>query len=108
MTPCCTTRVAGWVVGEVGPRPSAPTTNPPSPSTNITITGNSVHDNWGEGIVPIAADTVTIQSNKVFNNYSVLIYLTTSRHVKVIGNYLYITDQNYNRPDKGYPATGVL
>ncbi len=76
-------------------------------STNITIRNNTVHDSWGEGITPVFSEWVLIEGNTVFNTYSVNIYIDNVLHVIVNGNYLFATDETYNRTDHGYPAHGI-
>lgn len=68
---------------------------------NVTIRGNTVHQNCGEGIAATRASNVMIENNIVWDNYSINIYIDNSRNVKVrnniiscLGGYL----RNGNRP----------
>jgi hypothetical protein len=36
------------------------------------------------------------------------VYITKSQNVVIRNNYIFATDPTYNRPDKNYPATGIL
>lgn len=82
-------------------------------STNIVFRNNYIHDSWGEGIDLINTDGGTIEGNKVINCYSVLIYtdgskgVNSSNPLKIINNYVAVTDSKYNRNSNGNPASGI-
>lgn len=78
-----------------------------APATYHTISGNTVHDCWGEGILIGNSHHVTVESNIVYDVFSVLIYLDKVSDVVVRNNYLYCVNPAYNRPDKGYPANAI-
>jgi hypothetical protein len=75
-------------------------------STNVTIRGNTVRNAWGEGILPMHTDGVTVADNVVHDTWSVNIYLTEVRRAVVERNYAYSTSATYNR--NGRPADGIL
>ncbi len=78
-----------------------------APATWHTISGNTVHDCWGEGILIGNSHHVTVENNLVYDVFSVLIYLDKVSDVLVRNNYLYCVNPAYNRPDKGYPANAI-
>lgn len=77
-----------------------------SASQNINITNNKVYNSWGEGIDLIMVDGGSIKDNKVYDNYSVLIYLDHARNITISGNYLYNQNSTFYRNSK--PADGIL
>ena len=75
-------------------------------STNIVFRRNLVRDTWGEGIIALHADNVTVTGNTVRNAWSALIYVTDAANVRVTANYGYRTTDAFNR--EGRPAAGIL
>lgn len=68
---------------------------------NVTIRGNTVYQNCGEGIAATRASNIVIENNTVWDNYSINIYVDNSYNVTVrnntiscLGGYL----RNGNRP----------
>jgi parallel beta-helix repeat protein len=67
---------------------------------NVTIKGNTVYNNWGEGIAMTRATNSLVTQNTVFDNYGVNIYVDNSHDVKVDRNFSYCT------PNSGYERDG--
>lgn len=78
-----------------------------SPSTNITIVGNNIHDVWGEGIIALRATGVVVTDNTVRDAYSVNLYIDKVSNGRFERNYLFTTSEIYNRADRAYPANGI-
>ncbi len=76
-------------------------------SSNVVIRAHYIHDNWGEGIGALTCDNVVIEDNISANNYSVLLYLDSTRNARVARNYLYVTTNRYNRSDNGKRPNGI-
>lgn len=75
-------------------------------ANRVTITGNKVYDNYGEGIAYVLSDGGTIKGNTVYDNYSVEIYLDNAQTTTVDSNLAYTTGNTaYYR--SGYPASGI-
>lgn len=75
-------------------------------SQNVTFRNNLVHDVWGEGIGVYQTDGAVVSGNTVHDSFSVNIYLSQARNVRIEGNYLYALNGEHNR--SGLPATGIL
>lgn len=72
----------------------------------VSITGNHVHENDGEGIVVLLSNDVLVQKNRVHDNFSVEIYLDNARLTTVDANHVYSTgNSRYHR--NGHPAHGI-
>ncbi len=78
-----------------------------SPSTNIVMRGNLIHNVWGEGIIALRAIGFVVEDNTVFDAFSVNIYIDKVRDGRFENNYLYSTTNAYNRSDRPYPANGI-
>jgi hypothetical protein len=78
-----------------------------SPSTNIVMRGNLIHNVWGEGIIALRAIGFVVEDNTIFDAFSVNIYIDKVRDGRFEGNYLYSTSNAYNRSDRPYPASGI-
>ncbi|WEK51587.1 MAG: right-handed parallel beta-helix repeat-containing protein [Candidatus Kaistia colombiensis] len=90
------TRMKGW-----------PVTIAVAVSDHTVVRNNIVYQNFGEGIGVLSSRGVTIQSNRVFDNYSVMIYLDNAPATVVKNNVVYSSgDARYFR--QGRPANGVL
>ncbi len=75
-------------------------------ANNVTVTSNSVHQNFGEGIGFCTATDSLIQGNTVSDSFSVNIYLDNVDNVDVLGNFAYTTsDSKYYR--SGRAASGI-
>ena len=75
-------------------------------ANRVTITGNKVYQNYGEGIAYVLSDGGTIKNNTVYDNYSVEIYLDNAQTTTVDSNLAYTTGNSaYYR--SGYPASGI-
>ncbi|MGB8982978.1 MAG: right-handed parallel beta-helix repeat-containing protein [Anaerolineales bacterium] len=73
-------------------------------SSDVLIQGNTVYNNYGEGMGTRGIN-VTIRGNTVYDNFSVNIY-TNSENATIEGNFVYCTpDSGYERD--GYPAAGI-
>lgn len=53
--------------------------------------GNTVFDNWGEGIVALLSYGTTIENNVVYDNWSQNIYNDNSVDTRIDGNFVYCT-----------------
>jgi hypothetical protein len=76
-------------------------------ASQITIANNQIHDNNGEGVGPyLGSQNWIISHNKVFDNWSVNIYVDTDiGNVTVEGNLVYNTGK-YHKYDRDY-ADGI-
>jgi hypothetical protein len=75
-------------------------------SEHVDVSGNDVHGNDGEGIAFIVSDHCEARGNRVWDNFSVEIYLDNARLTTVDGNFIYSTGAtHYYR--NGAPAFGV-
>lgn len=92
----------GWAAGI-----STWTREDGSPSRDIIIRNNYVHDVWGEGIMALRADGVLVEGNTVHDVYSVNLYINKVQNGIFRNNYLYVTTDKYNRSDRSYPAHGI-
>lgn len=62
-----------------------------------TITGNYVHDHWGEGIIALRVTGCVIIGNIVHDCYSVGIYVDKAKSTIVDSNYVFYTNPGYNK-----------
>lgn len=76
-----------------------------SASKNIMIRNNYVHEAWGECIIALFADGVTIEGNRLQNCYSVSLYVDNSRNVRVERNQIWVNTNKYDK--NGGPASGI-
>lgn len=75
-------------------------------SSGVTITGNRIRRNYGEGIALIVTDRGVVRQNELYDNYSVEIYLDNARQSVVDRNYVTTTgDARFHRD--GAPAIGI-
>jgi parallel beta-helix repeat protein len=75
-------------------------------ANRVTISGNKIYDNYGEGIAYVLSDGGTVKNNTVYDNYSVEIYLDNAQTTTVDSNLAYTTGNSaYYR--SGYPASGI-
>lgn len=58
---------------------------------NITIRGNTVYQNCGEGIAITRGKNIMVENNTVYDNYSVNIYVDNSPYTTVQNNNIYCT-----------------
>ena len=77
-----------------------------SPSGDITLRGNLLHDNWGECVTALYVDGMTISGNDVRDCFSVGIYVNTARAIRVEGNVVRASDAAYMR--NGHLMDGIL
>lgn len=75
-------------------------------SKNVVIRNNHVHDSWGECIIALFADGMTIEGNQIHDCYSVSLYVDNSRNVRLERNQIWVTTHTYDK--KGYPANGIM
>ena len=73
-------------------------------SNTVLIQGNTVYNNYGEGM-GTRATNITIRGNVVYNNYSVNIY-TNSENALIDRNFVYCTP-NTGFERSGLPAVGI-
>lgn len=73
---------------------------------NVIIRNNDVFENCGEGIGVTRGVNVTVENNRVWDNFSVNIYLDNSPDSQAVNNYVYCANPNYYR--NGAPASGLL
>jgi hypothetical protein len=73
-------------------------------SNSVLIQGNTVYNNYGEGIGTRGIN-ITIRGNVVYNNYSVNIY-TNSENASIERNFVYCT-ANSGFERNGLPAVGI-
>ncbi len=72
------------------------------------LIGNSIHDSWGECADVLAVDGATVEGNRIYSCVSANLFISGSRNVTVNRNWIYATNDQYNRPDYAYRATGIL
>lgn len=73
----------------------------------VTVSHNTIHRNYGEGIILGKTDNSTVAGNEVFDNFSANIYITHTQSSVVSGNLAYSTgDTNYYRNSR--PASGIV
>ncbi len=72
------------------------------------LIGNSIHDSWGECADVLAVDGATVEGNRIYGCVSANLFISGSRNVTVNRNWIYATNDQYNRPDYAYRATGIL
>ncbi|HLO15673.1 MAG TPA: right-handed parallel beta-helix repeat-containing protein [Anaerolineales bacterium] len=73
-------------------------------SDNVLIQGNTVYNNYGEGM-GTRGTNVTIRANTVYDNFSVNIY-TNSENASIERNFVYCTPNSGYERD-GLPAAGI-
>jgi hypothetical protein len=73
-------------------------------SDNVLIQGNTVYNNYGEGM-GTRGTNVTIRANTVYDNFSVNIY-TNSENALIERNFVYCTPNSGYERD-GLPAIGI-
>lgn len=67
----------------------------------VVISGNTVYNNYGEGIAVTRGSNVTVQNNTVYDNYSVNIYIDNSYNILVTKNFA------FNHPNNGFLRNGL-
>lgn len=77
-----------------------------TPSKNVVVRNNHVHDSWGECVIALFADGMTVEGNQIHDCYSVSLYVDNSRNVRLERNQIWVTTSKYNK--KGYPANGIM
>lgn len=65
--------------------------------------GNTVFNNWGEGIGVQSCTGCTVSFNTVYDNYSVLIYPDASNNLVINNNFCYSTTSTYGYLGSGRP-----
>jgi hypothetical protein len=63
--------------------------------TYATIRGNTVWENWGEGISSYQADHITIEANISHDNFSANIYISDSTNIICQRNFVYMDPSSY-------------
>lgn len=79
-----------------------------SPSEDVIIRHNVVHEVWGEGIMGVKTVGIVIENNVIFNPYSVGIYANKIEDARINANHIFITDGRFNRSDRLSPAHGIM
>ena len=79
-----------------------------SPSRNVTVRGNLIHDVWGECVDALFVDGMTIVGNDVRDCFSVALYVDTARSIRVEGNIVRAINPMYRRDGNGKLADGIL
>ncbi|MBS1494334.1 MAG: right-handed parallel beta-helix repeat-containing protein [Bacteroidetes bacterium] len=75
------------------------------------ISGNNIHDNWGEGINITRSSNFRIANNKIYNCYNAAAMIDNSRDGFIFNNFIYSTGDEFNRiSSTGYnrPMQGFL
>jgi len=72
----------------------------------LTVVGNTIYENHGEGIAFTLADHGLAQGNTVHDNYSVEVYLDNAQFTTVRANFILHTG-NTTFYRSGYPANGI-
>lgn len=73
---------------------------------DVIIRNNDVYENCGEGIGITRGVRVTVEDNRVWDNFSVNIYLDNSPNSQAVRNSTSCSNPNYYR--NGAPARGVM
>jgi parallel beta-helix repeat protein len=75
-------------------------------SQSVKVIGNTVHNNYGEGIGAYLSKQVTFEDNVIYDNFSVELYLDNVRDSTIEKNFIYTTaDSNYFK--NGKPALSI-
>jgi parallel beta-helix repeat protein len=61
---------------------------------NAIIRGNTVYNNWGEGLSAFESAGTLIENNIVYNNWSVNLYVSDSQNITVRNNLVYNASPN--------------
>ena len=72
---------------------------------NLTVRGNAVYNNCGEGIAFTRVIGGLAEDNTVYDNFSVNIYVDNSNYIDILGNKTTCTDSKFYR--NGSPARGI-
>lgn len=73
---------------------------------DVVLAGNTVYENWGEGIAATRARRVRIEQNRLYDNFSVNLYIDNSSEVVAERNFITCSEGSpFARPDK--PASGI-
>ncbi|HTS79492.1 MAG TPA: right-handed parallel beta-helix repeat-containing protein [Myxococcaceae bacterium] len=73
----------------------------------LKFIANSVHDSWGECVDILQLSGATVQGNKIYNCYSVNLYVSNSQSVTVDRNYVFASTDSYNKPGVSTRALGI-
>jgi parallel beta-helix repeat protein len=74
---------------------------------NITIEGNTVYNNCGEGIAVTRGVNVVVKNNTVYDNFAPNIYVDNSPYTTVQDNLVYCTGARLRRDGKRPTAIGL-
>jgi len=86
---------------------AAVTTQPNRAQWGYKLIGNSIYDSYGECADVLAVDGATVEGNRIRNCVSTNLFISSSQNVTVNRNWLYATNDRFNRPDFGTRATGI-
>ena len=87
---------------------------PPGKANHITVRGNIVYNNSGEGILCMHTDYSIVENNVVYDNWGLGIYLDKCGYASIQNNLIYYTtDKNWWRTSDSSgnpirPASGIL
>ena len=101
------------VAGSAGPAAEVGGDNWPSivhswGASNISITGNTIHENWGEGIGLNFTSGGEATDNVIWDNWSVNVYLDNAANMNIARNFIYYTGNGkFVRPDTGVGPSGI-
>ncbi len=73
---------------------------------NVVVFGNSIHDNYGEGVAVGGAGPVQVTDNVLWDNFSAQIYLEKAHFVSVERNFVYHTGTTAFDYGPSFPAQG--
>jgi hypothetical protein len=76
-----------------------------SASKNVVIRNNYVHEAWGECVIALFADGVTIEGNRLRDCYSVSLYVDNSKNVRIERNQIWATTDKFDK--NGGRASGI-
>lgn len=79
-----------------------------TPSDNWIIRNNYVHEVWGEGILPSSMTGGLVENNHVVNTASILIYLEKFVSGVCRNNLCEFDNPAFIRPDRTFPAHGIV
>ncbi len=83
---------ATWVDGRSGKIFGWPVSLMVRFSNRVVIRGNTVYENWGEGISPDFSTNVAIEDNILYDNFALQLYIHRAENVTVQRNLLYHTN----------------
>jgi parallel beta-helix repeat protein len=91
LSSCPTTRypTGGWGTGLSAARDKVN-----GITENAILRGNTVFNNWGEGLSSFEADGTILEGNTVYDNWALNVYVSESTNTLVTANLIYVTPNN--------------